>query len=76
MLDCFSVTSISLCVGLFQCDQAKEGLVNNTSQMDEFCKEKGFIGWYETSAKENVNIDEAARFLVTRVCTAHTHTCM
>ncbi|KAK7092183.1 hypothetical protein V1264_009773 [Littorina saxatilis] len=50
-----------------KCDQAKEGLVNNTSQMDDFCKEKGFIGWYETSAKENINIDEAARFLVTRI---------
>ncbi|KAK7485653.1 hypothetical protein BaRGS_00023102 [Batillaria attramentaria] len=50
-----------------KCDQAKEGLVNNTAQMDEFCKEKGFIGWYETSAKENINIDEAARFLVTRI---------
>jgi Ras-related protein Rab-32 len=37
--------------------------------MDEFCTEKGFIGWYETSAKENINIDEAARFLVTRVRT-------
>ncbi|KAL8625219.1 rab32, member RAS oncoprotein [Nucella lapillus] len=50
-----------------KCDQTKEGLVNNSSQMDEFCNEKGFIGWYETSAKENINIDEAARFLVTRI---------
>ncbi|XP_013070649.1 ras-related protein Rab-32-like isoform X2 [Biomphalaria glabrata] len=50
-----------------KCDQAKEGLVNNASQMDEFCKEKGFIGWYETSARENINIDEAARFLVTKI---------
>lgn len=50
-----------------KCDQAKEGLVNNTSQMDDFCKEKGFIGWYETSARENINIDEAARFLVTKI---------
>ncbi|XP_046560975.1 ras-related protein Rab-32-like isoform X1 [Haliotis rubra] len=50
-----------------KCDQAKEGLVNNASQMDDFCTEKGFIGWYETSAKENINIDEAARFLVTKI---------
>ena len=50
-----------------QCDQPKEGLMNNTSQIDEFCKERGFIGWFETSAKENINIDEAARFLVTQV---------
>lgn len=50
-----------------KCDQPKEGLMNNTSQIDDFCKEKGFIGWFETSAKENINIDEAARFLVTQV---------
>ncbi|XP_033099421.1 ras-related protein Rab-32-like isoform X2 [Anneissia japonica] len=52
-----------------KCDQAKEGLVQNNSQMDEYCKDKGFIGWFETSAKENINIDEAARFLVTSILT-------
>lgn len=52
---------------LFKCDQTKEGLVNNSEQMEEFCKEKGFLGWFETSAKENINIDEAARFLVSQV---------
>ena len=35
--------------------------------MDEYCKDKGFINWFETSAKDNINIDEAARFLVTSV---------
>lgn len=50
-----------------QCDQTKEGVVNNSNQMDDFCKEKGFIGWFETSAKENINIDDSARFLVQRV---------
>ena len=35
--------------------------------MDKFCEEKGFIGWYETSAKENINIDEASKFLVQKV---------
>ena len=50
-----------------QCDQAKEGLVNSSSQMDDYCKERGFAGWFETSAKENINIDEAARFLVSSV---------
>lgn len=47
--------------------------MNNTAQMDEFCQSKGFTGWFETSAKENINVDEAARFLVTKVCTAHFH---
>lgn len=46
-----------------KCDQKKEG-GQNLSQMDQFCKEHGFTGWFETSAKDNINIDEAARFLV------------
>jgi Ras-related protein Rab-32 len=46
---------------------AKEGLVNNAQQMDEFCREKGFAKWFETSAKENTNIEEATRFLISEV---------
>ena len=48
-------------------DQQKEGLVNSQIKMDEYCKEKGFVGWFETSAKENTNIEEAAKFLVDQV---------
>lgn len=50
-----------------KCDQPKEGIVNSSSKMDEYCKEKGFVGWYETSAKENINIDDAARSLVSHI---------
>jgi hypothetical protein len=35
--------------------------------MDEYCKERGFTAWFETSAKENINIEDAARCLVTKV---------
>ncbi|XP_013399047.1 ras-related protein Rab-32-like [Lingula anatina] len=56
-----------------KCDQAKEGLVNNAGQMDEYCKDKAFAGWFETSAKENINIDEAARFLVTKILANEEH---
>lgn len=35
--------------------------------MDEYCKEKGFSAWFETSAKENTNIDEAAKCLIEKV---------
>jgi hypothetical protein len=51
----------------FQCDQQKEGLVNNHSKMDEYCKERGFTAWFETSAKENINIEDAAKCLVSKV---------
>jgi len=50
-----------------KCDQPKEGLVNNSSQMDKYCEEKGFLQWYETSAKENINIEPAAKFLVEKI---------
>jgi Ras-related protein Rab-32 len=51
----------------FQCDQQKEGLVNNSSKMEEYCKEQGFTAWFETSANENINIEDAARCLVSKV---------
>ncbi|XP_059054801.1 ras-related protein Rab-32 isoform X2 [Achroia grisella] len=50
-----------------KCDQQKEGIVNSPTKMDEFCREKGFAGWFETSAKENINIEEAARSLVNKI---------
>ncbi|XP_056140165.1 ras-related protein Rab-32-like [Lampris incognitus] len=37
------------------------------SKLDSFCKENGFAGWFETSAKENSNIEEAARCLVEHI---------
>ncbi|EPY80650.1 ras-related protein Rab-32 [Camelus ferus] len=53
-----------------KCDQKKDG-GQNPPQMDQFCKEHGFSGWFETSAKDNINIDEAARFLVENILANH-----
>ena len=50
-----------------QCDLANEGFLGNINQLDDYCREKGFHAWFETSAKENVGIDEAARCLVAKV---------
>ncbi|NXX44832.1 RAB32 protein, partial [Tricholaema leucomelas] len=49
-----------------KCDQKKDSS-HNPSQMDQFCREGGFVGWFETSARDNINIDEAARFLVENI---------
>ncbi|KAM4742276.1 ras-related protein Rab-38 [Anableps anableps] len=50
-----------------KCDQGREVLTNNGIKMDHFCQENGFVGWFETSAKENINIDEAANCLVKHI---------
>ncbi|XP_054481806.1 ras-related protein Rab-38b [Anoplopoma fimbria] len=49
-----------------KCDQGRE-LTSNGIKMDQFCKDHGFIGWFETSAKDNLNIGEAANFLVKHI---------
>lgn len=41
--------------------------------MDDYVKEHGFAGWFETSAKENINIEEAARALVNKVSLLHSN---
>lgn len=33
-----------------KCDQGRE-LASNGIKMDQFCKDHGFVGWFETSAK-------------------------
>ncbi|XP_051966247.1 ras-related protein Rab-38 [Xyrauchen texanus] len=50
-----------------KCDQGGDVLTNNGIKMEQFCEENGFVGWFETSAKENINIDEAAQCLVKHI---------
>jgi len=45
----------------------KEGLVTSPQQMDEFCREKDFVKWFETSGKQNINVQEAFQFLLDEV---------
>jgi len=35
--------------------------------MDNYCNECGFVGWEETSAKDDINIDKAAYFLISQI---------
>ena len=62
-----SQESLSYWFMFLQCDLASEGFLGNVNQLDDYCKEKNFVSWFETSAKENIGIDEAARSLVAKV---------
>eukprot|EP01126_Amoeba_proteus_P028086 TRINITY_DN2775_c0_g1_i2.p1 TRINITY_DN2775_c0_g1~~TRINITY_DN2775_c0_g1_i2.p1 ORF type:complete len:146 (-),score=39.34 TRINITY_DN2775_c0_g1_i2:72-509(-) len=45
-------------------DGEEKGWGKTPEEMDAFCKEQGFVTWFVTSAKDNVNVDAAANSLV------------
>jgi len=65
--DNLEVDGISIPVVLLanKIDLAEEPL--DKEMMDKFCKENKFIGWFETSAKDNINIDTAGNALVDHI---------
>ncbi|KAL1257491.1 hypothetical protein QQF64_010735 [Cirrhinus molitorella] len=49
-----------------KCDETKM-CRRNVSLLEKLCQEKGFVGWFQTSAKKNINVDNAAKFLVKQI---------
>ncbi|KAI8067657.1 P-loop containing nucleoside triphosphate hydrolase protein [Gilbertella persicaria] len=47
--------------------QEGHGQHANPTELDQFCQDHGFIQWFETSAKDNSQIEEAARYLVSAI---------
>ena len=43
--------------------------IKDPAFLDDYCEQNGFVGWFETSAKTNHNIDKAARTLVSTILT-------
>ncbi|XP_031160185.1 ras-related protein Rab-38 [Sander lucioperca] len=50
-----------------KCDQ--RSLCPKLPKLENFSREYGFVGWYETSAKDNTNIDAAITCLVKSIMT-------
>ncbi|XP_037323523.2 ras-related protein Rab-38 [Pungitius pungitius] len=48
-------------------DQLASQQASQQPKLDSFCRENGFVGWFETSAKENAKIEEAAHCLVQHI---------
>lgn len=55
-----------------KCDQQRHGLCSKLPKLDVFSREHGFVGWYETSAKDNTNIDAAMVCLVESIMANNT----
>ncbi|KAG7256903.1 hypothetical protein CRUP_008742, partial [Coryphaenoides rupestris] len=53
-----------------KCDQRGQGLCSKLPKLESFSKDHGFVGWYETSAKDNTNIDAAMTRLVESIMAA------
>jgi len=52
----------------------KEGWGKTKEEMTKFCQEQGFVSWFETSAKEDIEIDTAANALVKAILEKVTNT--
>ncbi|XP_076144742.1 ras-related protein Rab-38 [Alosa pseudoharengus] len=55
-----------------KCDQQLYGLCSKLPKLDTFSREQGFVGWYETSAKDNTNIDAAIMCLLENILASST----
>lgn len=47
-----------------KCDLPRDTFCKTTEEIDAFAKEHGFIAWFETSAKDDIGIEKAAKCLV------------
>eukprot|EP00035_Acanthoeca_spectabilis_P021134 m.436521 g.436521 ORF g.436521 m.436521 type:complete len:216 (+) comp17987_c0_seq1:247-894(+) len=52
-----------------KCDLAERPIPKEDIQ--QLCDEHGFIGWIETSAKEDVNVSKAMRYLIEHILYLH-----
>ena len=48
----------------YQCDLEDEQNRVDSASLDKFCRENGIVHWFPTSAKDNINIESAFKFLV------------
>lgn len=52
-----------------KCDIESAAARVDKAQLDKFCEDNGFIGWFQTSALANINIEMAVRTLVRNILT-------
>ncbi|KAM4565344.1 ras-related protein Rab-38 [Fundulus diaphanus] len=53
-----------------KCDQRQHGLCPKLPKLENFSQGQGFVGWFETSAKDDTNIDSAVTCLLKAIMSA------
>eukprot|EP00211_Chloroparvula_japonica_P013594 CAMPEP_0119156662 /NCGR_PEP_ID=MMETSP1310-20130426/52371_1 /TAXON_ID=464262 /ORGANISM="Genus nov. species nov., Strain RCC2339" /LENGTH=127 /DNA_ID=CAMNT_0007149277 /DNA_START=476 /DNA_END=859 /DNA_ORIENTATION=+ len=56
-------------------DLAPEFEIEQKNYLDKFCQENGFLNWFPTSAKDDVNIGAAAKFIVGEILRRYPDMC-
>jgi len=46
---------------------SQHGWGKTKEEMDTFCQTNGFTGWFETSAKDNISVDQATEALIEQI---------
>lgn len=54
-----------------KCDLGKDVLFEDVEMLNTFCEENNFIGWFETSAKDDIGITNAMNSLVKKILDDH-----
>eukprot|EP00030_Apusomonadida_sp_AF-17_P000613 a175315_89.p1 GENE.a175315_89~~a175315_89.p1 ORF type:complete len:230 (-),score=57.68 a175315_89:698-1357(-) len=52
---------------LLLANKADTGVIENADEIEDFVQRNGFIGWFATSARESVNVNEAFHSLTRRI---------
>uniref|UniRef100_A0A8P4K953 Ras-related protein Rab n=1 Tax=Dicentrarchus labrax TaxID=13489 RepID=A0A8P4K953_DICLA len=54
-----------------KCDQRRHGLCPKLPKLENFSREYGFVGWYETSAKSTMKMATAVKILINLLLILH-----
>ena len=65
----FKLKNINEFLNYKKCDAIKVNYDRscNKELITEYCKEIGFINWFETSAKDDINVKQAFEYLITEI---------
>lgn len=68
--ECIPVVLLANKIDLINSSDDEDGYErweDTKKDLDKYCEENGFIGWFETSAKDNINLEKASSKLISEI---------